>query len=318
MAQDFTHLVHAHPEWGLKIVGFIDFDTQNVGKEVLGYKILGTPKDIPEIFHKEVIDEVVFALHRKYLDLLDETLKLCEEEGIGAHIALADWFHVSISKTQFENFHGLPMITFNPIPLTEMQLFIKGIFDRVCALILLILFSPIFLITAIAIKLTSKGPVFFKQPRCGIHGRQFIMYKFRSMVNGADKQLESLKHKNEMSGPVFKMKDDPRITPLGKFLRRTSIDELPQLINVLKGDMSLVGPRPLMPWEVAGFDKWQRRRMSMPPGITCIWQVNGRNHIDFDKWMKLDLQYIDNWSFALDAKLLLQTIPAVLFKKGAC
>jgi len=172
------------------------------------------------------------------------------------------------------------------------------------------------LMTALFIKLDSRGPIFYKQTRCGLNGRQFSMYKFRTMCCDAEKQKDDLLHENEMSGPVFKIKDDPRVTRVGRFLRKFSIDEVPQFLNVLKGEMSLVGPRPPLPHEVAGFLPWQRRKLSVKPGVTCIWQVNGRNNIGFEEWMRLDLDYIDNWSLWLDAKIIARTIPTVIKGSG--
>jgi exopolysaccharide biosynthesis polyprenyl glycosylphosphotransferase len=182
---------------------------------------------------------------------------------------------------------------------------------------LLVLLSPLFLIIAALIKLTSSGPIFFKQVRCGLGGRKFAFYKFRSMIVDAEERKKGLEPLNEMSGPVFKIKDDPRITPVGRIIRKLSLDELPQLYNVLKGEMSLVGPRPPIPEEVQKYERWQRRRLSMRPGLTCLWQVNGRNEVDFEQWMKLDLEYIDNWSLGLDFKIMLRTIPVVLTGHGA-
>ena len=170
---------------------------------------------------------------------------------------------------------------------------------------------------ALLIKLTSKGPVFFKQERCGLNGRKFTMFKFRTMVEDADQMKDLLAEKNEMDGPVFKITNDPRLTKVGKFLRKFSLDELPQLFNVLRGDMSLVGPRPPLPKEVSQYDPWQRRKLSMKPGLTCLWQINGRNNINFERWMKMDLEYIDNWSLWLDTKILLKTVPAVILGTGA-
>jgi len=172
-------------------------------------------------------------------------------------------------------------------------------------------------LSAIAIKLTSPGPAFFEQERCGLNGRVFTMYKLRSMVNNAEQSRLELEALNEMDGPVFKLSRDPRRTPVGKLLRKFSIDEFPQLYNVLRGDMSLVGPRPPLPQEVARYERWQRRRLSMKPGITCLWQISGRNEISFHEWMKLDLTYIDNWSLLLDLKILLKTVPVVLLGRGA-
>jgi len=181
----------------------------------------------------------------------------------------------------------------------------------------LILISPVLLVTTIAIRIDSSGPILFRQKRVGLNGRIFTFYKFRSMVRDAEEVRKKIEHLNEMSGPVFKIKNDPRLTRVGRFIRKYSIDELPQLFNVLKGDMSLVGIRPPIPEEVEKYEGWQRRRLSMKPGITCIWQVNGRNKVDFEQWMRMDLSYIDNWSHKLDFELLLKTIPAVIFTRGA-
>ena len=197
------------------------------------------------------------------------------------------------------------------------QLFIKRGTDFIVSFVGLVLLAPVFLLTALTIKLSSRGPLFFKQERNGMNGRKFTLLKFRSMVVGAEKMQEELLALNEMDGPVFKIRNDPRMTKIGKFLRKTSLDELPQIINVLKGDMSLVGPRPPIPGEVTNYETWQRRRLSMRPGVTCFWQISGRNEINFEQWMKLDLEYIDNWSLWLDFKILLKTVPVVLFGTGA-
>ncbi|MDD5634586.1 MAG: sugar transferase, partial [Candidatus Omnitrophica bacterium] len=199
----------------------------------------------------------------------------------------------------------------------EWQLFIKRVVDISVSLPALVILSPLIALTGVLIKITSSGPIFFKQRRVTLNGRIFTLYKFRSMYEGAEKDKEALEFRNEMTGPVFKIKDDPRITPLGRFLRKTSIDELPQLFNVLKGDISLVGPRPLPVEEVNKFEFWQRRRQSMRSGITCLWQISGRSEVGFEKWMELDLYYIDNWSLGLDFKILLKTIPVVLMGRGA-
>jgi exopolysaccharide biosynthesis polyprenyl glycosylphosphotransferase len=184
-------------------------------------------------------------------------------------------------------------------------------------LLLLVLLMPLMIVIGLLVKLTSVGPIIYRQVRCGLYGRKFVLYKFRSMHQGAEDVLWEIRHLNEMDGPVFKMRNDPRVTPFGRFLRKSSIDELPQLWNVIKGDMSLVGPRAPLPEEVKEYTRWQRRRLSVKPGITCLWQVSGRNEIDFHEWMKLDLQYIDNWSLLLDLKILLRTFPVVLLGKGA-
>jgi exopolysaccharide biosynthesis polyprenyl glycosylphosphotransferase len=194
---------------------------------------------------------------------------------------------------------------------------LKRPFDAVASLIGLALLSPLFLALAALVKLDSRGPVFFKQIRVGKDGREFEFYKFRSMVQNAEAMKTKLMHLNELEGPVFKISDDPRITSVGRFLRRTSLDELPQLFNVLRGDMSLVGPRPPLPAEVANYEGWQRQKLSVLPGITCLWQISGRNHIGFTEWMRLDIEYIRRQSFGLDMKILLRTLPAVLLRKGA-
>ena len=199
----------------------------------------------------------------------------------------------------------------------EWQLLIKRLFDIIFSLAGIILLFPLFVALTVIIKRVCPGPAIFKQVRSGLNGRKFIMYKFRTMINGADKEKETLNGFNEMDGPVFKMRNDPRVTKFGRFLRRTSLDELPQLFNILKGEMSFVGPRPPVSEEVEKYEIWQRRRLSMKPGLTCLWQANGRNNVDFHKWMKMDLEYIDNWSLSLDLKILLKTIPAVLFSIGA-
>ena len=223
-----------------------------------------------------------------------------------------------ISSAKYSDFHGVPLLTFESAPTNEWQLAAKRLFDLFLSLMLLIMLSPIFLFVAVAIKFTSKGPVLFRQQRCGLNGRRFRFYKFRTMTEGAEEKLSELIAHNEMSGPVFKMENDPRVTPVGRFLRRFSLDELPQLWNVFLGQMSFVGPRPPLPKEVNRYDNWQRRRLSMKPGLTCLWQVRGRNRIsDFNEWMKLDLEYIDNWSLWLDLELFFKTIPAVLLAKGA-
>jgi exopolysaccharide biosynthesis polyprenyl glycosylphosphotransferase len=227
-------------------------------------------------------------------------------------------FDLKIARSRADELDGNVHITAHSSLTDNWATLVKRIVDVALSSILLFLSSPLLIAAAALIKLTSKGPILFKQQRVGLHRRRFYIYKFRTMVTNAEKLMPSLEELNEAAGPVFKIKNDPRITPLGKWLRRSSIDELPQLFNVLKGDMSLVGPRPLPLRDYEGFNKdWQRRRFSVRPGITCLWQVNGRSNISFDHWMKLDLQYLDEWSLWLDAKILAQTIPAVMKGSGA-
>jgi exopolysaccharide biosynthesis polyprenyl glycosylphosphotransferase len=230
---------------------------------------------------------------------------------------LADFFSLRFSKKRMGVFQKRPAMIFSTTPDSSTALLMKDISDRVFALLGIILFSPVMLGISLLVKVTSKGPIFFRQERSGLNGKRFLMYKFRTMVENADQMKDSLQEKNEMDGPVFKITDDPRLTRLGKILRKTSLDELPQVFNVLKGEMALVGPRPPLPKEVSRYDLWQRRKLSMKPGLTCLWQISGRNDINFERWMKMDLEYIDNWSLWLDTKILFKTIPAVILGTGA-
>ena len=249
---------------------------------------------------------------------LQQAIGACEVEGVEAWL-VANFIKTAIAKPTFDSLGSLPMLVFRTTPSVSWSLLVKAIIDRIGALTLLILTSPLMLIAFIGIKLTSPGAVIFSQQRGGKNGRPFTMYKFRSMTTDAEMRLAELASQNEMSGPVFKVGKDPRITPFGRWIRKTSIDELPQLINVLVGDMSLVGPRPLPLYEVANFENdAQRRRLSVKPGLTCLWQISGRSKVQvFEEWVQLDLEYIDNWSVWLDIKILLKTIPAVLFGSGA-
>jgi exopolysaccharide biosynthesis polyprenyl glycosylphosphotransferase len=247
---------------------------------------------------------------------MEDLFLLCEERGITARLAI-NFFHHLIAKTQLEELDGLPLLTFSTTPKNEALLLLRRVFDLIGSFALILILSPFMLLIILVIRLDSHGPAIYRQIRCGLNGRKFIFYKFRSMIQGAETKREELDAFNLMTGPVFKMKNDPRVTRVGRFLRKTSLDEIPQLFNVLWGDMSFVGPRPPVPEEVEKYEGWQRRRLSMKPGITGLWQVSGRNQIDFQQWMKVDLEYIDHWSLWLDFKILLKTIPVVLFGKGA-
>jgi exopolysaccharide biosynthesis polyprenyl glycosylphosphotransferase len=316
-ARRFIQAVRAHRNWGLLLVGLVDPDPSLQAKTVDGFKILGTLEDLDELLKREVIDEVLFVLPRSRLTEIETAVLACERIGVRATVA-ADLFNLNFAKAQPTELDGIPVISFDSVPVDEWQLAIKRVLDLVIAGTGLFFLIPLFLAVAGLIRLTSPGPVFFRQIRCGVNGRRFNLYKFRSMVIGAEARLAELRHLNEMKGPVFKVKKDPRLTCIGYWLRKTSIDELPQLINVLKGEMSLVGPRPPLPDEVAQYEPWQRRRLSMRPGITGNWQIHGRNEIeDFDVWAELDLEYIDQWSLLLDARILLKTVPAVLSAAGA-
>jgi exopolysaccharide biosynthesis polyprenyl glycosylphosphotransferase len=318
-AVDFSRKVQAKPELGYQLLGFVD-EEHAVSSEFkqTGYSLVADFDGFPGFLRANVVDEVVVSLPVKSLyDQASRIVALCEEQGITVRF-LSNIFNVKLGYRSANQFEDAPVITVNAGAMTGMGPYLKRVLDFSVSLSLLILLSPLGFIVGALIKLTSLGPVFFVQERIGLGKRRFRLYKFRTMVVDAEKQLAAIEHLNEISGPVFKIENDPRLTPIGKFLRKTSIDELPQLFNVLKGDMGLVGPRPLPVRDYEGFDEdWHRRRFSVRPGITCLWQVKGRSNTSFDDWMKLDMEYIDHWSLALDLKILLKTIPAVLIGSGA-
>lgn len=271
-----------------------------------------------EAMHRHSAGRVVLAFDSHNSGPMQEAIAACETEGVEAWVA-ADFFRASIARPTYDTLGPTPMLVFRVTPELSWAIMVKNGMDRVVALLALLFLAPFFLVVALAIKFTSPGPVIFKQERAGRHGKPFTMYKFRSMRTGAEMERDELMAYNQMSGPVFKIDKDPRITPFGAWLRRTSIDELPQLFNVLLGQMSLVGPRPLPIYEVENFELTaHRRRLSMKPGLTCLWQISGRNAVkNFNDWVKLDVEYIDNWSLGLDLSILLRTIPVVFFGKGA-
>ena len=308
--------IHGHRFWGFRILGFIRNGHKAEEPWPGRYPILGEIADIPRIVESNVVDDVIFAVHRRELDRLEDLFLSLQEQGIRTRFAM-DLFPHTRAQVQLEDLDGMPLLSFATTPTSQLQLMLKRTLDVAVAALLLLLALPIVGVIALAIKVTSGGNVLFRQTRCGLNGRFFTLYKFRTMVEGAEERRRELLHLNEMDGPVFKLRSDPRVTAFGRFLRRFSLDELPQLWNVLRGDMSLVGPRPPIPEEVAKYQRWQRRRLAMKPGMTCLWQVSGRNDLDFDRWMQLDLEYIDSWSPLLDVKILLKTIPAVLSGKGA-
>ncbi len=271
-----------------------------------------------DTLHDEMIDIVVFSLHETILPQVREALLACEAEGVEAWIS-ADFIQTLFTHVQFDQFAGQPLLIYRTAPAISYGLVAKRIIDVIGASAVLLIVSLPMVIGALVIRLTSPGPIIFSQARSGLHGRPFRMYKFRSMVTNAEQARAELESMNEMTGPVFKLKNDPRVTRVGRWMRKTSFDELPQLWNILRGEMSLVGPRPLPLYETASFvDLTQRRRMSMRPGLTCLWQVRGRNQItDFKDWVRLDLEYIDRWSPWLDIEILFRTVPVVLFGSGA-
>lgn len=306
------------PELGLEILGFLDAPQgEDQLRAEFPFKILGSLDDLEKVSRNQVIDEIIVCLPIKsFYSEIARILQFCENTGVGAKIP-SDLFNLSHSKSALYREFGLPVIDLYTSPKMSVQLLIKRVMDVFISLFLLIACMPLMAVVAVLIKWSSEGPVFFKQQRVGYNGRLFTLWKFRSMVVNADALKSELQCRNEMDGPVFKIKNDPRITRLGRFLRKTSIDELPQLWNVLRGDMSLVGPRPPVPCEVKQYILSDRRRLSMKPGITGVWQVCGRNCVPFDKWMEMDRQYIDEWSLWTDIKILAKTVPAVLRGTGS-
>jgi exopolysaccharide biosynthesis polyprenyl glycosylphosphotransferase len=270
------------------------------------------------MLHEYAVNGVIINAKRAFFDQVEAAIRACELEGVEVWL-VADFFKVQISRTSLDEFHGRPVLVFSSAPEASWQGVLKQIMDFFGALVLLLVSSVPLAIVALAVKLTSPGPVLFRQQRSGLNGKPFTIYKFRTMVTNAEQLKHELAAMNEMSGPVFKVTNDPRVTPIGKFLRKSSIDEFPQLFNVLRGEMSLVGPRPLPVDEVKRFnDMAHRRRLSVKPGLTCLWQISGRNNVkDFKDWVRLDLEYIDNWSLWLDFKILLRTVPVVLVGAGA-
>jgi exopolysaccharide biosynthesis polyprenyl glycosylphosphotransferase len=317
-ALDVAKMIVNHKYWGYKILGFVS-DGHRLSNGWARYRIFGAVPDLKKILeqgHAEPIDEIVFAVTRKKLDEMKQIFLMCEELGIRTRVAM-NIFQNRVARLEVEEIEGIPFLTFTTTPSDETELAFKRALDVAVSMLILVLTAPVLLIAALAIRLGSPGSILFKQERIGLNGRIFTLYKFRTMIEDAHERRGEVTHLNEMTGPVFKAKDDPRVTAVGRWMRRFSLDEIPQLWNVLKGDMSLVGPRPPIPEEVASYHRWHRRRLSMKPGLTCLWQISGRNQIDFDRWMQMDLQYIDNWSPSLDLKILLRTIPAVLSGRGA-
>ncbi len=308
------------PEY--QLLGCLETDKSRLNQEVApGVAVIGLVNGMRQILLAKAVDEVIYAMPLEQVRDIRAHIAFAEQLGVRVRI-LPDWqiqkimYHPEAARIYFDDFLGLPTVALSSTPTQELQLFCKAILDYLGAAIALLLLSPLFALIAGLIKLSSPGPVFFTQERCGLNGRRFRLYKFRTMVQHAEELRAGLADKNEMDGPVFKMRNDPRLVGVGRFLRKWSLDELPQFINILRGEMSLVGPRPPIPEEVARYRPWQRRRLSMKPGLTCIWQISGRNNIDFERWMRLDLEYIDNWSLLLDLKVLFLTVPAVLAGTG--
>jgi exopolysaccharide biosynthesis polyprenyl glycosylphosphotransferase len=315
----FARKIGAMPTLGYRLLGFVDQEWAGIAEfRTTGYPQVCGFDSLPEFIRKRVVDEVVIALPMKSMYYpASRIAALCQEQGITVRL-LPNFFNLRPERSRAERFDDLSVITLCSNSTESWQHLTKRILDIAVSFACIIIFAPLFPFAALLIKLSSPGPVFFIQERVGLNKRQFRMFKFRTMVQDAEQRIAEIEEYNEVSGPVFKIKNDPRVTSVGRILRATSIDELPQLFSVFKGDMSLVGPRPLPVRDYERFNQdWQRRRFSVRPGITCLWQINGRSSIPCDKWMELDMQYIDRWSLWLDFTILAKTVPAVLKRTGA-
>ncbi|MBI5591949.1 MAG: sugar transferase [Deltaproteobacteria bacterium] len=324
-ARELIQMVANSPETDIKFVGCLDLNRKDIRKTVCcGVQIIGTLDDLRGILLSQVIDEVLITMPLNTIDKSEWYLSFINTFGITIRI-IPQWYIRKFISTQpnahafqIDRFLSEPALILSTVQERQDLLVIKSILDFFLAIFVLIISFPLFVLISGLIKLSSPGPVFYKQIRCSQFGRKFAVYKFRTMVQDAEEKLEDLAQFNEACGPAFKMKNDPRIIPyIGTFLRKMSLDELPQFINVIRGEMSVVGPRPPIPWEVEKYELWQRRRLSMKPGITCTWQIQpSRNDISFDRWMNMDLDYIDRWSLWLDISLILKTLPAVFLGRG--
>jgi exopolysaccharide biosynthesis polyprenyl glycosylphosphotransferase len=300
-----------------EIAGFLDVDPRQVGRHILGAPVLGTIDEISGVLKENVVDEVILAIPRGMIAAMEKVVQACEEEGVKLRL-MADLFQVPVKRLSLDVFDKMPLLTFDPVAHDESKLLVKRVIDIAVSVGLFVVFAPVMALVALLIRLDSRGPIFFVQPRVGQNKRTFNLVKFRTMHPDAEGRQKEIEHLNEADGPVFKIKNDPRVTRVGRVLRRLSLDELPQLWNVFKGDMSLVGPRPLPLRDVTLFDRGvQRKRFSVKPGLTCLWQVSGRSTLPFSEWLRLDLEYIDRWSLSLDLGILFRTLPAVLRGTGA-
>ncbi len=314
----FAAQINLRQDLGYRLLGYLDNEATFAGQDIEGTPWIGTIEELPRIITTEVIDEVAIALPIKsQYSQIEAVVMMLEEQGITTHL-LSDLFPQKLARSQSTDLDGLPLVSLHSAPLFSWSTEAKRIFDFAAATLLLLITGPALVLVALIIKLESKGPVFFVQERVGLNKRRFRMLKFRTMQRDAEARMSEIEHLNEKTGPIFKIRHDPRVTSVGRWLRRTSIDELPQLVNVLLGDMSIVGPRPLSVRDATRMElAWQKRRFSVKPGLTCLWQVSGRSNLSFDQWMQLDLEYIDRWSLGLDATILLRTIPAVVLARGA-
>jgi exopolysaccharide biosynthesis polyprenyl glycosylphosphotransferase len=313
-AQAFADLVESHAELGLVVIGHLKADASDSGA-VLKRPLLGLIDDLEQVLHSQIIDEVAICLPFAKEELIEQCAYLCEQEGKVVRMPIAPVERV-LTVGRFESVDGVGIYTLANGPDRVAGLILKRVIDVAGSAFLLVVLSPILALMAVLVKLDTRGPALFRQERVGLHGRAFQVLKFRSMCSDAEQRVEELRRHNRIKGHAFKLDQDPRTTRVGRFLRRSSLDELPQLWNVLRGEMSLVGPRPPLPNEVAQYDVWHRRRLSMKPGMTGLWQVGGRSEQEFDRWVETDLEYIDSWSLWLDFKIIARTVPAVLSGTG--
>jgi exopolysaccharide biosynthesis polyprenyl glycosylphosphotransferase len=308
------HIV-AQPELGYEVVGFVDDDVERQ-HDIGRFRALGSTSALPQVIQSHAVEEVIITLpwqhHRKIVRIMDQ----CQRQNVGCRI-VPDLFQLSLSRVHIDDIKGVPLIGIKEPSLQGWNMAFKRLMDITIAGLLLVLAAPLMLLIALLIKLDSPGPVLFKQTRVGRGGRLFTLYKFRSMRVGAEHEIAHLTPYNEADGPLFKMRNDPRVTRVGRVLRKLSLDEIPQLYNVLRGEMSLVGPRPALPSEVAQYEEWHRKRLEVAPGLTGLWQTSGRSDITFDEMCLLDIYYAEQWTPMLDAAIVLKTIPTVLFGRGA-
>ncbi len=316
-AMNLSKELRLQSDWGINIIGHIDPDPERVGTKVLDAPVIGTIQDISKVLKNHVVDEVIMAIPRTMIMDVEEIAYACEEEGVMLRY-MANIYELDADMIRLIKLGGTYLLTIESVAQNENKLIIKRLIDLTLSIVSLPVILPVMGIVAIAIKFDSPGPVFYIQKRVGLQKRLFPLLKFRSMYVGSEARLKEIEYLNEAEGPIFKMKKDPRVTRVGKFIRKTSLDELPQLLNVIRGEMSLVGPRPMTVRDVALFDKGiQRKRFSVKPGITCLWQISGRSSLPFSKWIELDLEYIDKWSLWLDMKILIKTVPIVFKREGA-
>lgn len=315
-AATFIHQIIKNKEWGYRIVAVIDEGDLKKDFDDSFPILQANEVDVNELITGKPIDEVIYCSEKPNMELLENLTISCSEVGVVFRM-YSPFFNMLTNRMHLHYFNTTPMLSFSNVPQDYFSLRVKRLIDFIGSLWVIVLLSPLFVALALMIKLTSHGPVFFKQKRVGYRGRKFWVYKFRTMVVNAEALKVHLEEHNEMDGPVFKMTNDPRITAIGRFLRKTSLDELPQFFNVFMGDMSIVGPRPPIPQEVQKYERWQLRRLSMKPGITCIWQISpSRNDISFEDWMRMDLEYIDNWSLKHDFVIILKTIRTMMRADG--